>query len=308
MDALVAIGPEPVASWVAEAVVRGGGTVVPVPEANALVWTSPRGPADLRALLASAPGIGWVQLPWAGVEEYAAAGVFSGGGSARRWTCGKGVYAEPVAEHALALALAGLRSFPDRVRATSWGRQAGVSLFDAKVTIVGGGGIAESLVALLRPMRTEVTVVRRSAAPMDGVADVVTPDRLHETLPGADVVFLALALTPETTGLIGAPELELMERHAWLVNVARGAHVDTDALVAALRSGSIGGAGLDVTEPEPLPDDHPLWGLTNVILTPHTANTQEMARPLLAGRITENVRRFVAGEDLIGFVDPGLGY
>ncbi len=308
MDALVAIGPEPVASWVTEAVERGGGTVVAAPEANALIWTSPRGPADLQALLASAPGIGWVQLPWAGVEEYAAAGVFAADVSARRWTCGKGVYAEPVAEHALALALAGLRAFPDRVRATGWGRQAGVSLFDGKVTIVGGGGIAEALVALLRPMRVDVTVVRRSTAPMDGVANVVTLDRLHETLPGADVVFLALALTPETTGLIGAAELALMERHAWLVNVARGAHVDTDALVEALRSKSIGGAGLDVTEPEPLPDDHPLWSLANVIVTPHTANTQEMARPLLAARITENVRRFGAEEDLVGFVDPRLGY
>lgn len=308
MDALVAIGPEPVASWVADAVVRGGGSIVTAPEANALVWTSPRGPAELQALLASAPDIEWVQLPWAGVEEYAVAGVFADDVPVRRWTCGKGVYAEPVAEHALALALAGLRSFPDRVRATAWGRQAGLSLFDGKVTIVGGGGIAEALVSLLRPMRVDVTVVRRSAAPMEGVNNVVTPDRLHEALPGADVVFLALALTPETSGLIGAAELALMERHAWLVNVARGAHVDTGALVEALRSGSIGGAGLDVTEPEPLPEDHPLWSLTNVILTPHTANTQEMARPLLGARITENVRRFVAGEDLIGFVDPGLGY
>lgn len=308
MDALVAIGPEPVASWVPEAVERGGGTVVAASDANVLVWTSPRSPADLQALLASAPGIGWVQLPWAGVEEYAAAGVFVDDGSARRWTCGKGVYAEPVAEHALALALAGLRSFPERVRAKAWGRQAGVSLFDGKVTIVGGGGIAEALIALLRPMRTEITVVRRSVVAMDGVAKVVAPDRLHETLPAADVVFLALALTPETSGLIGAAELALMERHAWLVNVARGAHVDTDALVDALRSGSIGGAGLDVTEPEPLPDEHPLWSLANVIVTPHTANTQEMARPLLAARISENVRRFVAGEDLLGFVDPRLGY
>ncbi len=308
MDALVAVGPEPGADWVVEAVVRGGATVVPATEANALVWTAPRGAADLRALLASSPGIAWVQLPWAGVEEYAAAGVFVDDGSGRRWTCGKGVYAEPVAEHALALALAGLRSLPDRVRASSWGKQAGVSLYDGRATILGGGGITESLVALLSPMRTEVTVVRRSGGSMDGVARVVPPDRLHESLPGADVVFLALALTPETDGIFGAPELALMEPHAWLVNVARGRHVDTDALVDALRRGAIGGAGLDVTEPEPLPEDHPLWDLPNVIITPHTANTQEMARPLLAARITENVRRFAAEEVLVGSVDQGLGY
>ena len=99
-----------------------------------------------------------------------------------------------------------------------------------------------------------------------------------------------------------------MEPHAWLVNVARGRHVDTDALVRALGDGRIGGAALDVTEPEPLPDGHPLWSLPNVIVTPHTANTQEMAVPLLSARITENVRRFAAGEDLVGPVDGSLGY
>jgi phosphoglycerate dehydrogenase-like enzyme len=109
-------------------------------------------------------------------------------------------------------------------------------------------------------------------------------------------------------GVIGAGELARMEPHAWLVNVARGRHVDTGALVEALRAGAIGGAALDVTEPEPLPDGHPLWDLPNVIVTPHTANTQEMAKPLLGRRITENVRRFAAGEPLIGPVDVSLGY
>jgi phosphoglycerate dehydrogenase-like enzyme len=259
-------------------------------------------------VLAVAPGVRWVQLPWAGVEDFARLGVFDDAGD-RRWTCGKGVYAEPVAEHALALALAGLRQLPERVRATSWGAQAGISLYDARVTILGAGGITECLVDLLRPMRTEVTVVRRDAAvSFAGAARTVGLDRLDEALPGADVVFLALALTPKTEGVIGAAQLAAMEPHAWLVNVARGRHVDTDALVEALRSGAIGGAGLDVTEPEPLPDGHPLWSLPNVILTPHTANTQEMARPLLGRRITENVRRFAAGDELIGPVDPNLGY
>jgi phosphoglycerate dehydrogenase-like enzyme len=99
-----------------------------------------------------------------------------------------------------------------------------------------------------------------------------------------------------------------MERHAWLVNVARGRHVVTDDLVTALREGEIGGAGLDVTEPEPLPDGHPLWSLPNCLITPHVGNTQEMARPLLAQRITANVRRFATGEDLIGPVDVDAGY
>jgi phosphoglycerate dehydrogenase-like enzyme len=302
----VAVAPEPAATWVADAVRAGGGEVVPVAEAEALVWTSPRGTDDLRAVLEAAPGIRWVQLPWAGVEEFVRAGMFDDG---RTWTCGKGVYAEPVAEHALALALAGLRHLPERIRATSWGRQSGLSLYDANVTIVGAGGITRCLVDLLTPMRTEVTVLRRDASlPFDGAARTLGIDRLHDALPGADVVVLALALTPETERVIGAAELARMAPHAWLVNVARGRHVDTDALVEALREGRIGGAGLDVTEPEPLPDGHPLWTLPNVILTPHTANTQEMARPLLSARITENVRRYAAGEPLIGPVDATHGY
>ncbi|MFP4513514.1 MAG: NAD(P)-dependent oxidoreductase, partial [Acidimicrobiales bacterium] len=99
-----------------------------------------------------------------------------------------------------------------------------------------------------------------------------------------------------------------MADHAWLVNVARGRHVVTDDLVAALRDGAIGGAGLDVTDPEPLPPEHPLWSLPNVLITPHVGNTPEMGVPLLAARVTENVRRFAAGEDLLGIVDVDLGY
>ena len=93
---------------------------------------------------------------------------------------------------------------------------------------------------------------------------------------------LALALTPETEGLFGRDEFEMMEDHAWIVNVARGRHIITDHLVEALQNGTIGGAGLDVTDPEPLPDGHPLWSLPNCIITPHVGNTPEMAKPLLA--------------------------
>jgi phosphoglycerate dehydrogenase-like enzyme len=158
-------------------------------------------------------------------------------------------------------------------------------------------------------MRTQVTAVRRDASiPFAGVARTLGLERLHEALADADVVFLALALTPETERVIGSPELAAMPAHAWLVNVARGRHVDTDALVAALRDRTIAGAGLDVTDPEPLPDGHPLWSLPNALITPHTANTQAMAVPLLGHRIRENVRRFAAGEDLIGPVDPARGY
>lgn len=303
----VAIGPEP-EPFAVDAVVAGGGEVVALGEpADALVWLSPRREDNelLRRTLQEVPGISWVQLPFAGIEKVVAAGVID---ESRLWTCAKGSYAEPVAEHALMLALAGLRLLPTRVRAGSWGEPAGTSLYDAPVTILGGGGITRELIRLLAPFRAEVTVVRRQGDAVPGAARTVASDRLHETLPGARVVFLALALTPSTEHVIGAEELERMDPAAWLVNVARGRHVDTDALVDALGRGEIAGAALDVTDPEPLPDGHPLWSAPNCIVTPHTADTWEMVQPLLAARIQENVARRIAGSPLEGVVDPAAGY
>ncbi len=281
----------------------GGGVVVEPAEAEALVWTEPTDGPGLAQTLDRAPGVRWVQLPFVGVDAFT-----SLLDDRRRWTSPKGAYAEPVAEHALALGLAGLRQLPTRARAVEWGEQGGRRLMDGRVTIVGGGGIAEALLRLLAPFHVDATVVRRHVGPVAGATRVVGPDGLHDALPGADLVFLALALTPETEGIIGAAELDLMEPHAWLVNVARGRHVVTDDLVDALRRRSIGGAALDVTDPEPLPADHPLWQLDNCLVTPHTANTWVMAEPLFAGRVTENVRRYGRGEELLGLVNPRLGY
>jgi phosphoglycerate dehydrogenase-like enzyme len=129
-----------------------------------------------------------------------------------------------------------------------------------------------------------------------------------EAVADADVVVLALALTPETKGLVNSTFLRAMRPHAWLVNVARGGHVVTDDLVAALRAGTIGGAALDVTDPEPLPDGHALWSLPNCIVTPHIGNTPEMGLPLIAERVQRNVAHFASGEPLEGVVDVGLGY
>ncbi len=289
--------------WLAEAITDGGGEVVALDEAEAIVWADPRNPDALAPTLEAAPGVRWVQLPFAGIENFVHLVDHD-----HLWTCGKGVYAEPVAELALGLALAGMRSVGTYARERSWSRPAGRNLLGAKVTILGGGGITASLVRLLQPWDCHITVVRRAAEPLDGVDVVLAADRYAEALPGADLVVLALALTPETEGIIAADELSIMERHAWLVNVARGRHVVTDDLVTALRDGEIGGAGLDVTDPEPLPDGHPLWSLPNCIITPHVGNTPEMAVPLLAERVRANVRRFAAGEELLGPVDVRLGY
>jgi phosphoglycerate dehydrogenase-like enzyme len=193
-------------------------------------------------------------------------------------------------------------------RASQWSAPAGRNLLNGRVTILGGGGITESLVRLLQPWNCHITVVRSHAQHMDGVDDVLESDRFADALPGADLVVLALALTPETDGLFGSDEFDLMENHAWIVNVARGRHVVTEHLVEALREGTIGGAALDVTDPEPLPEGHALWTLPNCIITPHIGNTPDMARPLLATRVTENVRRYSKGEELLGLVDVDAGY
>jgi phosphoglycerate dehydrogenase-like enzyme len=300
----VAIGPFHDAP--ADGAVRAAGGVPTGPDsaADALVWLAPRDTAGLRAALAATTAR-WVQLSSAGIELTAAAGLLD---HDRVWTSAKGVYADLVAEHALALALAGLRQLPVRIAARSWGTPGGDSLFSERVTILGAGGITASLLGLLAPFRVKAAVVRRGAAPMPGAAQTVTAGGLAATLRQAKVVFLALALTPETERIIGAEQLATMRPDAWLVNVARGRHVDTAALVAALAAGSIAGAALDVTDPEPLPDGHPLWAQQRCIITPHTADPAELSDPAFAGRIRENVTRFAAGQPLLGVVDPAAGY
>ena len=305
MQPRVAIGPEPV-EWIREAIRNAAGDVVDIDDnPNALVWTSPEAPEELAGLLANRPQIEWVQLPIAGIERFVEAGVVDGD---RRWTSAKGAFAEPVAEHALALTLAGLRLLAQRARAHSWGRPAGESLFDQPVTIVGGGGIATALIELLTPFRAKITVVRKRPAKVAGAVTTVGPQHLNASLARARVVVLALAQTPETRLMFGRTQFDLMAPDAWLINVARGGVVSTDDLVEALRSGAIGGAALDVTDPEPLPDGHPLWDLPNCLITPHCADTDEMIRPLLARRIEENVGRFASGHELVGLVNLELGY
>jgi len=301
----VAVAPGE-AAWAVDAIRRGGGEPVRLDQGpSGLVWTDAGAVGQLRDVLRAHPEISWVQLPMAGIELVAEADVLD---RRRQWTSAKGAYAEPVAEHALALLLAGLRHLPERARAHSWGEPAGLSLFDQPLTIVGGGGIAIALLRLLEPFRARVTIVRQHAEPVAGAVRTVTVARLHEALADACAVVLTLALTPQSRGLIGRKELEAMDQQAWLVNVARGALVDTEALVEALRSHRIGGAALDVTDPEPLPAGHPLWNLPNCLITPHTADTEQMIQPLLADRIAENVQRLATGRELIGRVDPDLGY
>lgn len=304
----IAVEPE---SWrreaLAEAVEAGGGLVSDIAEAEGLIWTSPETPDLIADFLEAASGTGggnlrWVQLPYAGIEPF-----LPYLSNELIWTCGKGIYARPVAEHALGLLLAGFRGLNAYVPASSWLPPQGRNLLDSRITILGGGGITEELVGLLAPWSCEITVVRRHARPLEG-AETVTTDELPAALAEADAVVLALALTDETRGIIDSAALSQMATHAWLVNVARGEHVVTDDLTAALRRGVIAGAALDVTDPEPLPEGHPLWEMENCIITPHIGNTPEMGIVLLAERVKQNVARFAKGEDLLGPVNVDLRY
>lgn len=299
------------AQFFASVIAEAGGIVAELsPETRGLVWLSSRHPEKLERVLNTHHGVGWVQLPWAGVD--ALAPVIAAHPEVL-WTSAKGAYAQPVAEHALTLLLALLRVLPERVRATSWNEvSSGRSLYGRHVVVIGAGGIAVELIRLLSVFRVRVSIVRRSAKPMPGVFQTVTSDRLIDVLADADAVIAAAASTASTHQLLGAAELAALPAGAIVVNVGRGALIDTDALVSALNSGHLGGAGVDVTDPEPLPDGHPLWSAPNCIITPHTADTPAMTGPLLAERIRRNTRAFCGNTDelgaFVGVVDPMQGY
>ncbi|MEA2485233.1 MAG: hypothetical protein QOD46_344, partial [Actinomycetota bacterium] len=217
----------------------------------------------------------------------------------RTWTCAKGVYGPATAEHALALMLAAARQIHLYARLRKWTEPGPGSLerrlSGATVMVFGAGGIGRELMAMLGPLEASVIAVNRSGSPVPGAHRSVPAAQLNDVIGQADWVVITAPLTAETRGLFDTEMLSRMRPDAWLVNVARGGIVDTDALVAALTDGGIAGAALDVTDPEPLPEGHPLWSLGNVLITPHVANTWDMALPELRGLVRRNVARFAAG-------------
>ena len=299
---LIAIEPLSAPFWLADAVREGGGVPSMPNLAAGIVWYG-EDADELAQILDKAPQARWVQLRSAGIERYR---VLMGDG--RTWTCAKAIYGEAVAEHALAMILASFKEIPQLARRRTWAEAVGRSLYDARVTLVGAGGISAALLALMKPFRISATVVRRRSLPVSDAVRVIPHDRLVEALGEADVVVLACALVDDTIGLFGAREFNAMANHALLVNVGRGRLVRTNELVDALRSGQIAAAALDVTDPEPLPMGHPLWDLENVLITSHSGNPDERGRAPLARLITENVRRFAARLPLLAEVDVELGY
>lgn len=230
-------------------------------------------------------------------------------------TCAKGhAVGTLLAEHAFALLLALTRGIATCARMRTWGRNSGAGrgvseLRGKTMGIVGFGGVGLALARRARAFDMDVVAVRRTPsddAP-EGVA-VWGADRLHDLLTRSDAVVLTVPLTRKTKGMFDRRAFERMKPTAILVNVGRGEVVDTAALIDALRNRRIAGAGLDVFEQEPLPDDSPLWDTENVVITPHIAGNS----PDRAGRnleaVLENLRRFVQGRPLIGVVDKAAGY
>jgi phosphoglycerate dehydrogenase-like enzyme len=305
---LIAIEPKTFASY-EEAVAAAGGEVVALsPDVTSIIWTDYASPELLRTTLLQNPQITWVQLPFAGVDAFAEIIEWAKTRPQLRITSAKGSYSEPVAEHALALSLALARVIPERAKAESWGRKFAFSFYDSNIVIVGAGGITTELLKLLSPFRAKITLVRNRPG-LDLVEfEQIAFSEIDSVLPAADLVILACALTDETRHLINAARLSLMKPTSYLVNVARGPVINTQALVSALNEGRIAGAATDVTDPEPLPDGHPLWAAKNMLITPHTADTKEMVLQMFAERIRVNVLALQGRGDWVGTVDSGLGY
>jgi phosphoglycerate dehydrogenase-like enzyme len=209
---------------------------------------------------------------------------------------GRGIHDTSTAELALTLTLASLRGVPGFVRDQDrhrWSTGWHPALADRRVLIVGYGAVGQAVERRLVPFEVEVVRVARSAR--DGVHPITDLPRL---LPEADVVVLVVPLTDETRGLVDAGFLAAMKEGALLVNVARGAVVDTDAVVAALHAGRLHYA-TDVAEVEPLPEDHPLWDAPHLLVSPHVGGASSAMWPRAHRLVRDQLHRYAAGEELV---------
>ena len=226
-----------------------------------------------------------------------------------------GLHAIPISEHIMAFLLSLGRGFPQQIRNQvkhRWARPAEDAIFELAgktMVLIGVGGIGAHTAKLATSFGMTVIGVRRnSARSVEGISQMLGPDRLHQALPQADFVILTLPLTPETEGMIGQPEFALMKPSAFIINVGRGGTVDQTALVSALRSGQIAGAGLDVTDPEPLPMYSPLWDMENVIITAHYSGSTPVYTERAMAIFLDNLQRYMADESLRNVIDKSLGY
>jgi glyoxylate/hydroxypyruvate reductase A len=265
--------------------------------------------ASTHELLSRAPRLRWIQSSSSGIGEWV-----------RRLglvdtditvTNAAGIHATPLAEFVVFAMLYFAKRWPrmvDEQRAHHWERCATDSLQGKTLGIIGLGNVGRHVARLARPFGVRVIATRRSGAP-DAVADqVVTPDQLETVLRASDYLVLSVPLLSDTDTLLGASQLAMLKPSAVLINIARGAVVDHAAMLDALRNGRLAGAALDVTNPEPLPADSPLWDLPNVLITPHSMSTAYDENERLVELFCDNLRRYLAGEPLRNVFNKSRGY
>jgi len=267
-------------------------------------------------ILAAGPRIRWIQFFYAGVENCVAVPAVRDRNLLL--TNMQRVQSPVIAEHAIAMILALARGLDLGVAqqpAREWRPDAilgsgRLRVLKGKTLLVAGlGGIGTEVARRAHALGMRVVATRASdRTGPDFVSYVGLPDELAKLAAEADVVVNALPLTPATRGTFDAGFFGAMKRSALFINVGRGGTVVTPALVQALQSGALGGAGLDVTDPEPLPADHPLWQAPNVIITPHISSESELGFTRVWEIVRENLRRYVAGERMLSVVDVARGY
>ncbi len=250
----------------------------------------------------------WIQTSYAGVE-----GLLTPEGIAHpALLTNARIHGETIAEHLFGMLLSLFRQLPGAYRQQleqRWSRIGGIDILAGKTLgIIGTGAIGRRAAEIGKAFNMRVLGLRVHDEPLAPFDEIYTTERLHELLPQCDVVMLTIPLTARTRRIISAAELAVMKPGAVLLNIGRGLLIDTDALVAALTAGWLGGAALDVTDPEPLPAGHPLWTFPNVLITPHVAGSYPGYDIDAAELFLENMRRFIAGAALVNQVDKVAGY
>ena len=262
-------------------------------------------------LLKASTKLKWVQVFSAGVETYMFPEFVN---SDIVLTNCKIVQGPNIADHAMALLLSLTRSLNGTIpRRTGeeWlrGQFHPVELTGKTALIIGLGGIGTQIAQRAYAFNMRVVAVDPKDIPISRTVEkIVTPDRLHELLPQADVVFMSAPHTKQTEGMMGAAEFGMMKKGSYFVAVSRGKTYDTNALVKALDEKRLAGAGLDVTNPEPLPKGHALWKFENAVITPHIAGQSDVVNTRRVPLVQENIRRFLAGKPMLNVVDKQKGY
>lgn len=266
--------------------------------------------------LAAAPQLHWVQATSAGVDRYINMPELRDNEQIV-FTNMQGMHGPTIADHVMGMLLVltrDLRIHAQDARRGEWIRSGSgvmepVALEGRTMLVVGLGGIGREVAKRAKGFGMTVWATKRTPTePPSYVDRQETSDQLMAMLPDADVVVLCVPLTDETRGMIGADAFAAMTPGSYLINIARGPVVDTDALMLALQNGALAGAGLDVTDPEPLPADHPLWQIPNLLITPHVAARSGLTSDDWTRLYRENLIRFARGQALLNVVDKQAGY